>query len=167
MKITKKSVEEFRCPRWSELPNLALYMDQVMVVIENAIGLFWAGEETLLTRSMINNYVKHKLIPAPQGKKYGKEHLADLIVLSIMKRVLSMSEISALLAYISKEKGGNISLAYDYFCDNLENFLASVFDGGEKSIAISACSQNPLNAALTALTGKLVLQDMLEMNKQS
>ena len=69
----------FRCPRWRELPELELYMDQVLCILEKNLGLF--GEETdskkeddgqktsvVITPTMINNYVKNKLIPPPEKK---------------------------------------------------------------------------------------------------
>ena len=78
MRITPEQASAFHCPRWEELPKLLLYMDQVILVLEETLSLFVEEKENVVTSTMINNYVKHKVIPAPVKKKYEKEHLANL-----------------------------------------------------------------------------------------
>ena len=66
-------IAQYHCLRWAELPDLALYMDQVLTILEKQLCLIACGpEDKNLTSTMINNYVKHKVIPAPIKKKYGK-----------------------------------------------------------------------------------------------
>ena len=58
-------------PRWNELPGIDLYMDQLIGYIDSAIGdLFCKIDTPPLTKSMVNNYVKAKIIQAPTNKKY-------------------------------------------------------------------------------------------------
>ena len=70
-------------PRCNELPDLELYMDQVTSLIGR-----YLKDDRELTASMVNNYVKHKAMPAPVRKKYTREHLAYLIVICTLKPVL-------------------------------------------------------------------------------
>ena len=132
---------EFHCPRWSELPELERYMDQVLSIIEKNLSLFKEKQEReekskekedrekdnfqLLTPTMINNYVKHKILPPPQKKRYSKEHLALLHIICLAKRVLSMNEIKAVIGAFGDEY--DISYKYDLFCNEIENALKITF----------------------------------------
>ena len=93
--------EALSLPEWDKLPDFGLYMDQVIVLMERALaGVLPEGE---LTKSMVNNYVKVRLIPRPEGKKYEREHLALLLMICILKQAMSMEEISALLAMLCRD----------------------------------------------------------------
>ena len=75
-------------PQWETLPDIGLYMDQVITLMERTFAPFLPGAE--ITKSMVNNYVKVELIPRPIGKKYDREHLALLLVIGVLKQALSM-----------------------------------------------------------------------------
>ena len=80
-------------PLWEDLPSIPLYMDQVILYLGESLKLFEREEElSLLTSSMINNYVKNGLIPHPEKKKYTKEHLAGLMAVCMLKQVLSIRD---------------------------------------------------------------------------
>lgn len=81
---------------WDHLPDLELYMDQVLSVLARQ-QLPSAGEPEL-TASMINNYVKAGLLPRTSSKRYGKEHLSRLIIISALKSVLSVTELTELFS---------------------------------------------------------------------
>ncbi len=82
---------------WERLPELELYMDQVITFLNKQLELFTMDGERLLTPSMINNYVKDGVLPRPVQKKYGREHLAMLMIIYMLKPVLSLPEIDATL----------------------------------------------------------------------
>ena len=89
-----KEILEFHLPRFNELPDIDLYMDQVLNIIENSLIIFSSeNDENIITKSMINNYVKQNVIEKPFKKRYKKFHVAYLIIISILKKVLSISEI--------------------------------------------------------------------------
>ncbi len=86
---------------WEELPDIPLYMDQVITYLERQLDSFQQVQsEALVTPSMINNYVKSKLLPKPEKKKYGKEHLARLLIVCTLKQVLPIQQIKELLGLI-------------------------------------------------------------------
>ncbi len=90
------AIETRQLPYWKELPDLELYMDQVLALTERYLGM----EEHPgrgLTASMVNNYVKLSLMPAPVKKRYTRKHLAYLIMICSLKEILPMAEIRALL----------------------------------------------------------------------
>ena len=86
---------------WNELPDINLYMDQVIGLLSEKLSFFAEDEDKLLTKSMINNYVKSGLISHPEKKKYTKEQLAQLIVISMLKQVLSIPDLQLLLEGVS------------------------------------------------------------------
>lgn len=78
----------------SDLPNIELYMDQVTTFMEERLkSSRHHPKDKLLTKTMINNYTKNKLLPPPTKKKYGKEQLLLLIFLYYFKNVLSMNDV--------------------------------------------------------------------------
>ena len=82
---------------WEQLPDLDLYMDQVVRLMEKYLDLVRdMGDEKLLTSGMINNYVKGGALPRPVQKKYGREHLALLQLICLLKPVLPLSEVTKL-----------------------------------------------------------------------
>ena len=79
-------------------------MDQVINYMERQLHPFGRDDESvLLTPSMINNYVKDRVLPRPDKKKYSREHLAMLTVVCLLKQVLSIQDISSVLNYSSGE----------------------------------------------------------------
>ena len=90
-----QEAEEFALPNWSALPSIPLYMDQVMMFTGEALSLFERDEkQSLLTNSMINNYVKSGVVDHPVHKKYSKEHLSKLMMVGLLKQVLSIQDIA-------------------------------------------------------------------------
>ena len=82
---------------WVQLPDLGLYMDQVITYLERQLDIFMRpGDENFMTPSMINNYAKARIVPRTEGKKYGQEHIALLLAVFTLKRVLSVQDMSLL-----------------------------------------------------------------------
>jgi len=105
----------FEVPNWDKLPDLDLYMDQVITYLERELRpLTIADEENIVTTWMINNYVKGDLLPRPNQKKYSKEHLAYIIIICSLKQILSISDIKNLFDF-EKEKNENLQSFYDFF----------------------------------------------------
>ena len=85
-------------PAWEQIPDIGLYMDQVLIYMEMSLGGALATGE--ITRSMVNNYVKSGLLPRPAKKKYDREHLAMLLMIAVLKQALSMEHIARLLSLV-------------------------------------------------------------------
>ena len=79
-------------PYWHELPDLDLYLDQVLLYVNQATNSTDDPEKKSLTEKMINNYVKHKKKKKPIKKKYQKHQVARLIALTKLKNVFSIQE---------------------------------------------------------------------------
>ena len=95
----------YRLPEWEDLPQIDLYLDQVIALVNQYLGFFVYDptEEKLLTPSMVNNYVKLRLIPAPIRKKYGRKHIALLLMVCAFKQSVSMAAMQAMLPVDDEE----------------------------------------------------------------
>ena len=93
----KEQLKNVRPESWEQIPDLDLYMDQVIsYMARQHIGLREEGGENL-TSAMINNYVKSGLLPRAKGKKYNREHMGYLTAICLLKQVLSVGETGELL----------------------------------------------------------------------
>lgn len=115
----KQHLQEERPDSWNELPDIPLYMDQVVSYLSRQPVSF-EGRDAL-TPAMINNYIKDGLLARANGKKYGQEHLAYLISISALKQVLSVREMRALTA-VGREMRDS-QRQYEYFCKYLDEAL--------------------------------------------
>ena len=92
-------LQHYRLPTWEQIPTLGLYMDQVLTLLSRYLPFLpkKEKEEQIITTSAINNYVRMKLMPAPEKKKYNRIHIAYLIMICALKQSLTMSEIQKIL----------------------------------------------------------------------
>lgn len=115
----EKKLQTFHMPRYRELPDIDLYMDQVISYVNKYLNIFSEAEENVITPSMINNYVKHGILPPPNGKKYSRVHLAYICAVFFLKQVLKMDEIKNIITH--QVKCSNEFKAYTYLCQELED----------------------------------------------
>ena len=94
----EKNIARVQLPKWQELPTLGLYVDQVAAVVNEQLANL--GIEPL-TKSMINNYVKKKVIQAPIKKKYAVNQIVDLLLIGLLKRNFSIEKIRSSIAQIT------------------------------------------------------------------
>ena len=126
---TFNEIKNFHIPRWNELPDIDLYIDQVVSLLEihlkNYIQSDLNKTEHPITKTMINNYVKHKVIKPPVSKKYNKEHIAYLFVICILKQIYSIEEIKKLVDLAIRTSP--IEISYNRFCSELETAINYTF----------------------------------------
>lgn len=148
-------VSAFHLPRYRELPDFGLRLEQVI----RYVGRYVPGA---MTGSMVSNYVKQKLIPGPTKKAYGRESLAYLFFVFYIKTVMPMEDIHAMIEV--QKSSYPIDVAYDYFCEEFENLLQYV--GGLKEqpdhIGRSHSPQKELlRTALLSITYRVYLDQLL------
>lgn len=130
----KKELLEFQCPRWKDLPEFDIYMDQVLFYIDQQLSpLYFDTEEKILTSNMVNNYVKNSIVHPPVKKHYKRYHLAFLIVVLILKRCYSLTEISKLIEIQNQMENSDLEKAYDMFSICFEESLHSIFEEGNSN----------------------------------
>ena len=97
-------LDNFKASEWDSLPDIYLYMDQVITWLERQLDISPTLEdEKMITPSMINNYVKNRVIPKPEKKKYGREHLTYLMLVLSLKQVLSLTDITWLISNVIRD----------------------------------------------------------------
>lgn len=88
----------------NDIPYIDLYMDQITTLFEDKLShLKRSNEETILTKTMINNYAKAKILTPIKNKKYNKEQIMLLILIYNLKQILSLEDIKLLLSPIINE----------------------------------------------------------------
>ena len=100
-------VSSFTLPNYKELPNVDLYMEQVLSYVNTTLSVFSDDPKKILTSFMVNNYVKAELIKEPSKKKYDKEQIGYLLAITLMKQTLSMGDMALLLEldkYVTDDK---------------------------------------------------------------
>lgn len=163
MKILFEDIMQYHCPRWNELPEIELYIDQVIYILESNLSIFNKHSDTpLITSSMINNYVKQHILKPPTKKKYNRSHLSYLFVICIFKRLLSLSQIRGSITMtrrlFSVEEG------YNLFCDQLEMALKHAFSPNDNPPVLIEEDDVQEVAALKAIVNSfanLVLADRI------
>lgn len=120
------SLGSFTLPRYQQLPNVSLYRDQVIEYVTQCLEpLKVCVEQPVLTPSMVNNYVKNGLLPAPVKKQYGREHVAKLIAICIFKQILPIAAIQSLFRI--QKYSYDASTAYNYVAEQLEEAFKATF----------------------------------------
>ena len=128
--LSLDEIRAYRSPRWNQLPDIDLYMDQVLVVLDKYLRIFKETEdEKIITSAMINNYVKQKITKPPVNKKYTRYHVAFLYVVCVLKNFVSLSDICVGVG--SLLDGRHSAEAFDMFCEEFDAALSYVFGDGE------------------------------------
>lgn len=90
--------------RLDKIPEIDLYMDQVTSFMEDHLQKTKRNpEDKVLTKTMINNYAKNRLLPPPVKKKYSREHILLLLFIYYYKSLLSFSDIEQLFRPITEQ----------------------------------------------------------------
>ncbi len=156
----QQSIQDFHLPRYQEIPNVGLYLEQITKFISEYLAPL--GDYTL-TASMISNYVKKGLVDSPVKKQYDRDQIAYLFFIAVAKTVLSLD---ALTGFIQLQKHTySLERAYDYFCRQLESLLLYTFevtdtiDAGDME---STDEKRLLYSCIVAVTQKIYLEKCLE-----
>ena len=136
----------FALPRYADLPQMGLYLDQTVQYVNSYFRTFCGVE---LTSSMVSNYVKKGILSHPVRKKYARDQIASLMYIAVSKTVLSMENIDAL--FKMQRAHCSAGAAYDYFCDEMENCLPFVF----------GCTREIRDLAVDAADEKLLLRSTI------
>ncbi len=109
------ALRQFQLPTWEDFPDIELYMDQMIVLLNRYLGNL-GTEGKQVTASMINNYVKMRIMPAPVKKRYGRSHLAYLVVICLLKDALGTAVIQKV--FPPGMEGELLQARYDRFVTN-------------------------------------------------
>lgn len=158
------SIKAFHLPRYEELPDVGLYLEQTTQYINNYLAPLGCIE---ITGSMISNYVKKGLIANPVKKQYYASQIGHLICTAILKHVLSLEHINELFQRYRSVYTEQV--AYDYFCMELENILYFQFGLKESVNEIGSSStveKEMLRSAIIAVSHIIYLNNCFEILSQ-
>lgn len=125
--MSKNVLADFKLPHWNDLPAIPLYLDQVLSLVDEWLGPYLTVDnKPIMTKTMINNYVKQKFIPAPIKKKYDRLTVAYIVIIAVLKPVYNIEEIMAFVRLALDFSGDEV--AYDQFCDNIELAVKHAFE---------------------------------------
>lgn len=154
-------LERYKTPDWDSLPDIDLYMDQVITWLERQMSIISSPhDDKSITPAMINNYVKSRVIPRPLNKKYTREHLCYMMAILNLKQVLSLSDIPRLLSQITSDK--SVRDLFDEFISIQDEILRQT--SVKLRDALESMDENINEEEAEKRLGILVLRLSLESN---
>ena len=107
----------------SDIPDIELYMDQVTTFIDNKLGYHKRNlKDKILTKTMINNYTKSKILLPSKNKRYNRQHMLLLILIYYLKQILSINDINILFEPLFKNMSSSKD-GMDYLGSLYNSFL--------------------------------------------
>lgn len=169
-----KVLVQNKLPKWEELPDIGLYMDQLVKLLDKYLSIYNEdNEDKLITRAMINNYVKNGLIPKPEKKLYGRDHIAYLLVIGLLKPILSISNIKEILKCQNEYRDAKeilnlvyniLELSSDFFINKVALKVESLLKvDGNSSLAFTSLA---MTMGIISNTSKMVAVTALNTKKE-
>lgn len=155
----KERLNQERPAAWDSLPDIALYMDQIISYMPRQLIRYEESEN--LTSAMVNNYIKDGLLPRAEGKRYGQTHLAYLTAICALKQVLSVKEIKTLIQ--NGAEGREPERLYNHFCRELDASLKETAAEVDENLEKSELARLALSLALRSYADKLACERILSL----
>lgn len=144
----EKYLYNFQLPNWEMIPDFGLYMDQIIGLLTEYLDYLppEIKSDRIITAATINNYVRMKIMPEPQNKKYFRTHIAYLIMICTLKQSLNIAMIQKIIPLgLSEDEVREIYSSYvkrhraaaDYFIEQVRSFVTPLLQDGEGADAIS------------------------------
>lgn len=118
-------IQSIQLPHWVDLPDIDLYSEQVITYVNNQLSQVFIDHskqnDSYISASMINNYVKQGIMIPPVKKKYRRTHIAFIITITILKQIGSLNDVKKGIYHL-KSVYGKVD-AYNYFIDYLQQAL--------------------------------------------
>jgi hypothetical protein len=156
----KKSLSKDRPAAWNDLPDIDLYMDQLLGYMQRQ--LFSSRPESKVTAAMVNNYVRDGLLKRAKGKKYSRGHIARLTTVCILKQVLSVGDISLLIDTFPSD---TLQQVYEKYREVLDRDLSSVVERVPAEEDPLILADAIVRFAITGYANKVVAEHLLDMVK--
>ena len=156
----KQRLEKERPATWQELPDISLYMDQIISYMPRQLIRF--DDRDALTSAMVNNYIKDGIVPRADGKRYSPTHLAYLTAVCALKKVLSVRDISNLI-HSGEELGMDSEAMYGYFLRKLDKALSDTADTIDPDAEQKELAKLALTLALQSYAYQLACTRILDI----
>ena len=159
MQDLKQRLQEQRPASWENLPDISLYMDQVLSLMNRQTIHF--SDEDNLTAAMVNNYIKDGVAPRAEGKRYSKTHLAYLTMICVLKQVLPVKDVALLTS--REMENHSVQENYDRFCAELSSALNSAADQMSDELEEPQRAETAMRYALLSYAFGLTARRMTEV----
>ncbi|MCL1917791.1 MAG: DUF1836 domain-containing protein [Peptococcaceae bacterium] len=156
-----KSLSEERPASWDALPDIDLYMDQVLGYMRRQ--LYSSRPESNVTAAMINNYIRSGILPRTSGKKYSRGHIARLTTICVLKQVLSVGDISLLIKLFPPE---TLHQVYETYREVLDGELTSVAENVPEEDGTLILADAIVRFAVTSYANKVAAEHLIDMVKE-
>lgn len=169
----EKYLYNFQLPEWDSIPDFGLYMDQIIGLLTEYLDYLppEIKSDRIITAATINNYVRMKIIPEPQNKKYYRVHIAYLIMICTLKQTLSIATIQSILPLdMQAEEVERVYRSYvrrhrmsaDYFIEQMRIAVQPILQGedAEANLTNDIIFTTAILGGFTKMTAeKLILLD--------
>ena len=141
----------YELPDWEGLPDLELYMDQVVALITRYLEILPRAGATdgVVTPSAINNYVRMRVMPAPVRKKYTRVHLPESEVRTIYDGFVSRLHDTSRL-----------------FIDQVRVEAQGVLEPGSTGAQVETAEGLMLTTAVSSVLNRLLATRLLKLQGQ-
>lgn len=169
-----KYLNNYRLPQWEEIPDLGLYMEQVLVLLREYLDYLppELKDEQFITAAAINNYVRNKYMPEPRKKRYYRVHIAYLIIICTLKQSLSIAMLQNLIPVgISEDEVRGIYSAYvlrhkltaEYFTQEVRLLAGPILGHEPKDTcaAVTEGSELVIESAIVSGFAKLLAEKLI------
>ncbi len=144
---------------WDQIPDFGVYSDQLLTIINESE--FIKNEDQIMTSSMVNNYVKQGIVEKPRKKKYDREQIACLMMISLMKSVLTIKEIQIIMKKL--EQNIEVESLYEVFSKSIETKGMFKRSGSVKEEIVTESSVVLINSVVKAIYAKHELDINLKL----
>lgn len=155
----KRLFAEKRPGGWDDIPDIDLYKDQVIGYMQRQHIGSDAGDS--VTPAMINNYVKQKVMPKPEGKRYSREHIASLTMIVLLKQIVSVSDVKTLVDLLSG--GDSLRPLYEMFLADLDEELSKTNELIGADLSVEELSELALRLAVSSYADKLACECIIDI----
>ena len=157
-------LHDYRLPSWEEIPDLGLYMEQVLALLRQYLDYLppELKDEQFITAATINNYVRNRFMPEPCRKKYYRVHIAYLIMICTLKQTLSIATLHSMIPVgLSEQEVREIYSAYaekhrlaaEYFIQQVRLAAGPILAHERAQFALATSETSELISEIAILSG--------------
>lgn len=155
-KLKEQLLNERPVP-WDSLPDIDLYMDQLINYMSRQQLI--SSHDSMLTSAMVNNYIKANLLERANGKKYSRNHLAELSIICFLKQVISVKDAALVFNQFSKDEVQNL---YSEYLKDLDKALNDVSEKLPDTIDDMALAEMVMHLSIVSYANKLTCLRLID-----
>ena len=158
LSILKEQLQSERPVPWDNLPDIDLYMDQLINYMPRQQLI--SNHDNQLTSAMVNNYIKANLLERANGKKYSRTHLAELSVICFLKQIVSVKDAALVFNEFSKE---DTRKNYEKYLEDLDKALTAVSQQIPDSMEDQQIAEMVIHLAVVSYANKLTCLRLIDI----